>query len=62
MSHKSLASILAVVTSLLAGCGQKGALYLPPPPPQVVTSPAPAASTPTPAHKQADEPNSPVAP
>jgi predicted small lipoprotein YifL len=41
------ALLLAAGVTLLAGCGQKGALYLPPKPGAVVTSPPPATSAPS---------------
>jgi predicted small lipoprotein YifL len=42
--------LAGAVTLLLAGCGQKGALYLPDKNPQVVTTPAapPTPATPAP--------------
>ena len=46
-----------VVTSLLAGCGQKGPLFLPDKNPAAVTTPAQPVATPAaaPAKKPADE-------
>ena len=45
--------LAGAVTLLLAGCGQKGALYLPDKNPQVVTTPA---APPTPATPAPPEP------
>ncbi len=46
-----------LMTSLLAGCGQKGPLFLPDKNPAVVTTPAQPVATPaaTPAKKLVDE-------
>jgi predicted small lipoprotein YifL len=56
------AALVAGVVLVLAGCGQKGPLYLPDQKPAVVTTPAPSAAVPaTPAanppapKKQTDE-------
>lgn len=46
--HIVCVSLLSLGLGLLAGCGQKGPLYLPPPRP-VVTAPAASASTVKPA-------------
>jgi predicted small lipoprotein YifL len=52
--------LAGTVTLLLAGCGQKGALYLPDKNPQVVTTPAasplPAQSAPAPPTPAPPEP------
>ena len=57
---KGLALLLTAAAALLAGCGQKGALYLPPKPGAVVTS----APTPPPAPGAPSQPtqSSPVQP
>jgi hypothetical protein len=42
-----LALLLTTAAALLTGCGQKGALYLPPKPGAVVTTPPPAPGAPS---------------
>lgn len=58
--HRSLLLPFCLVVALLAGCGQKGPLVLPPPKPGAASStakppvptPAPAASSTSPANDQ----------
>lgn len=50
-----------LITGLLAACGQKGALYLPPPAPGMTPAPAPAPST-VPAAPAPAQPSAPVSP
>jgi predicted small lipoprotein YifL len=47
--------IAALLAGVLAGCGQKGDLYLPDAPREIVTRPAPT----TPASENTEAPNSP---
>jgi hypothetical protein len=56
-----LTLVATAVAALLAGCGQKGALYLPPKPGAVVTSgPAPPAAPPAPSQPPQTAPVQPL--
>jgi predicted small lipoprotein YifL len=55
MKPSSCAALAAALAAILAGCGQKGALYLPPKG-TAISTPPPAESTPA----RTPAPNSPV--